>query len=64
MEKVTRDILRSMQMGETRTFDLPDRMAYNAGQATAYQMARIEGCKYSAVEGEKENQLVITKNPS
>ena len=64
MEKVTREALKNMQMGETQTFDCPDRMAYNSGQATAYQMARIEGCKYSAVEGEKENQLVITKTPS
>ena len=51
-----------MKMGETKTFDCTDRMAYNSGQATAYQMARIEGCKYSAVEGEKPNQLVITKS--
>lgn len=59
---VTREALRNMKMGETKTFDCPDRMAYNSGQATAYQMARIEVCKYSAVEGEKPNQLVITKS--
>lgn len=30
MEKVTREDLRNMQMGETRTFDLPNAQAFAA----------------------------------
>lgn len=63
IEKVTREHLRTMQMGETRTFTLPSAQACDNGKTTAYQMQNIELCKYSVLTNYVTNQLTITKNP-
>ena len=36
MERVTRDALRAMAIGETRTFDLPNAQACDNGKSGTY----------------------------
>lgn len=62
MEKVTREDLRNMQIGETRTFDLPNAQACDNGKSVAYQMQNLLGCKFSVSTDYTSNKLTITKN--
>lgn len=61
-EKVTREDLRLMQMGETKEFDLPNAQACDSGKAVAYQMQNLLGCKFSVTTDYPSNKLTITKN--
>lgn len=61
MEKVTREDLRNMAMGETRTFDLPNAQQCDNGKSTAYQMQNLLGCKFSVETDYSTNSLKITK---
>ncbi len=61
-EKVTREELRSMEMGESRTFELPNARACDNGKSVAYQMQNLLGCKFSATTDYPTNTLTITKN--
>jgi 3-phenylpropionate/cinnamic acid dioxygenase small subunit len=63
IEKVTREHLRAMNVGETRTFTLPNAQACDNGKATAYQVQNLEHCKYSVQTDYVNNRLTITKNP-
>lgn len=63
MERVTREILRAMRMGETRTFDLPNAQACDNGKSTAYQMQNILQCRFTVSTDYVNNRLSITKNP-
>ena len=45
MERITREDLRNMAMGETRTFDLPNAQQCDNGKSTAYQMQNLSVCK-------------------
>ncbi len=60
--KVTREELRAMKMGETRTFDLPNAKQCDAGKATAYQTQNILRCKFSVSTDYCNNKLTITKS--
>ena len=62
MEKVTRDALRAMAVGETRTFELPDAQACDNGKSTAYQMQNLLRCRFSVSTDYVNNRLSITKN--
>lgn len=63
MEKVvTRDVLRGMSLGESRTFELPDALAIDAAGTTAYQLQHIEGCRYTCSKNYAERQITITKS--
>lgn len=62
MEKVTRDALRAMAIGETRTFQLPDAQACDNGKSVAYQLQNQLHCKFSAQTDYVSNQLTITKS--
>ena len=42
IEKVTREHLRAMAVGETRTFTLPSAQACDNGKTTAYQVQNLE----------------------
>lgn len=64
MKRVTREILRAMQMGETRTFDLPNAQACDNGKSTAYQMQNILQCRFTVSTDYVNNRLSITKNPA
>ena len=61
MEKVTRDALRAMAVGETRTFELPDAQACDNGKSTAYQMQNILRCRFTVSTDYVNNRLTITK---
>lgn len=61
-EKVTREDLRAMRMGETRSFDLPNAQACDNGKAVAYQMQNLLGCKFSVSTDYTCNRLTISKN--
>ena len=61
-EKVTRENLRSMQTGETRTFDLTNAQACDNGKSVAYQMQNLLGCKFSVSTDYTSNRLTITKS--
>ena len=63
IEKVTREHLREMAVGETRTFTLPSAQACDNGKTTAYQVQNIEHCKFSVQTDYVNNRLTITKNP-
>lgn len=61
MERVTRDALRAMRDGETRTFDLPDAQACDNGKSTAYQLQNQLRCKFSVQTDYVNNRLTITR---
>ena len=63
IEKVTREHLREMAVGETRTFTLPSAQACDNGKTTAYQVQNLEHCKFSVQTDYANNRLTITKNP-
>ena len=63
IEKVTREHLRKMAVGETVVFELPTAAACDSGKATAYQVQNLEHCKYSVQTDYVNNRLTITKNP-
>lgn len=62
VEKVTREDLRTMQMGETKSFLLPNAQACDNGKSVAYQMQNLLGCKFSISTDYTSNKLTITKN--
>lgn len=62
MERITREELRSMAMGETRTFTLPNAQQCDNGKSTAYQLQNLLGCKFSVKTDYSKHQLTITKN--
>lgn len=62
LEKVTREYLRGMRMGETRTLDLPNARACDNGKVVAYQVQNLLGCKFSISTDYTNNRLTITKN--
>lgn len=61
MERVTRNDLKAMAMGETQTFDLPNARQCDNGKSTAYQMANLLGCKFKVRTDYSANRLTITK---
>ena len=63
IEKVTREHLRVMAVGETRTFTLPSAQACDNGKTTAYQVQNLEHCRYSVQTDYVNNRLTIKKNP-
>lgn len=60
-EKVTSDVLRRMEMGQTVTFQLPDADAINSGKAVAYRLQHSLRCKFTVVSDYTSNRLSITK---
>lgn len=60
-EKVTRDDLRAISRGETRTFELPSAAACDSGKSLTYQMQNILGCKFTCETNYTENTLTITR---
>ena len=62
MDKVTRDALRAMAIGETRSFDLPNAQACDNGKSVAYQMQNLLRCRFSVSTDYVNNRLTITKS--
>lgn len=60
--KLTRDDLRSIDVGRTKTFYLPDAKACDNGKSLAYQFQNLLGCKFSVQTDYTANILTITRN--
>lgn len=60
--KLTRDDLRSIDVGRTKTFYLPDAKACDNGKSLAYQFQNLLGCKFSVQTDYTANTLTITRN--
>jgi hypothetical protein len=60
--KLTRDDLRSIDVGKTKTFYLPDAKACDNGKALTYQTQNLMGCKFSVKTDYAANTLTITRN--
>ena len=59
--RVTRELLKGMAAGETLTVELPDAAAIERGKASAYQLQRIEGCKFRMSSDYVARTLTITR---
>lgn len=59
--RVTRDDLRAIPKGQTRTFELPSAAACDSGKSMAYQMQNILSCKFTCETNYTENTLTITR---
>jgi len=62
MDRVTRDALRAMAIGETRSFDLPNAQACDNGKSVAYQMQNLLRCRFSVSTDYVNYRLTITKS--
>lgn len=62
LDKLTRDELRGIQVGQTKTYSLPDAKACDNGKSLAYQFQNILGCKFSVQTDYAANTLTIKKN--
>ena len=60
-EKITRDELRAMALGESRTWQLTTVPAMECARATASQMSAIDGVKYTISCNMGEKLVTITK---
>lgn len=62
MERVTRDDLRGMAIGETKEFHLPNAKACDNAKSVAYQLQNQEGCKFNVSTDYTNNVISISKN--
>ena len=60
-EKVTREDLRQIPVGGSRTFGLPNAKACDNAKTVAYQLQRVLGCKFSAKTNYEDNSVTFTK---
>ena len=60
LEKITREDLRAIREGETRTYELP---TYAAVKASAYATGRVDGCRYVCSTESERPVLTITRMP-
>ena len=61
VEKVTRNLLKELKSEETTTLTLPTCAAVESGKNTAYQFAKILGCKFECKVSAKTT-LTITRH--
>lgn len=62
-EKVTREDLRAIHVGESRTFELPSYAAVLSAKTSAYSFGRVEGCRFVCVTEPDRPVLTITRMP-
>lgn len=60
-EKVTREDLRALHNGETRTFELPTFAAVQSAKSSAYLLGHLEGCRFSCTTDPANNSITITR---
>lgn len=63
VDKITREDLRAIRMGESRVFELPDYAAVMSARTSAYVLGRIEGCRFILNTEPEKNVLTITRMP-
>lgn len=60
-DHVSREDLRAIRHGETRTFELPNAAAVYSARANAHILAPIEGCKFITQADLEKNTLTVTR---
>lgn len=60
--RLTREDLRSIPMGGTKTFTLMSAQACDNGKALTYQFQNLIGCKFSVRTDYTACTLTITRN--
>ena len=63
LERITREDLRAIRMGESRVYELPTYSAIISAKASAYALGRIEGCRFVFSTEPDKNVLTITRMP-
>lgn len=62
-DKVTREDLRAIRQGESRTFELPNYAAVLSAKASAYAFGRMDGCRFMCSTDPEKPVLTITRMP-
>ncbi len=62
-DKVTREDLRAIHDGETRTFELPTYSAVLSARSLAYSTGRTDGCRFTYSVEPDRNVIAITRMP-
>lgn len=62
-EKLTREELRALKMGETKTFYLPDVAAIMSAAVNAAQTGAIDRCRFACSRDYVNMTLTVTKLP-
>lgn len=63
LDKITRDDLRAIHDGETRTYELPDYAAVLSAKANAYATGRVDGCRFICSCDSLSPVITITRMP-
>lgn len=63
LERITREDLRAIQIGESRVYELPSYEAVMSAKASAYMLGRIDGCRFSFRTEPDSNTVTITRMP-
>ena len=63
LERITREDLRAIHTGESRTFELPTYDAIISAKASAYILGRIDGCRFLFKTEPDRNVITITRMP-
>ncbi len=61
-EKITRDDIRAIGEGETKTFELGTMGACESGRVTAYTMQRHLGCKFHVRTNYANKTVTVTRH--
>ena len=61
VDKITREDLRLMRDGETRTFQLPSAAAVESGKTSAYIFAKLAGIRLRCESDFENKTLTITR---
>lgn len=65
IDRISRDLLREIPMGETEVYELPTYMAVMAARTTASTCQIMMGCQFKTnVSGDRKTIISITKLPS
>lgn len=60
-DKVTREDLRALHHGESRTFELPTFAAVQSAKSSAYILGHMEGCRFACTTDPAKNSITITR---
>lgn len=63
LERITREDLRAIKVGESRVYELPTYEAIISAKASAYALGRIEGCRFVFRTEPEKNVITITRMP-
>ena len=63
IDKITREDLRAIHDGESRTYELPTYAAVLSAKASAYATGRIDECRYVCSTEPDRPVITITRMP-